>query len=95
MPGNRCVIIPHSMVKRKRGRFNSFSGKMHRSAQNSAHTSHPVYRCLHVLALFPTSPVSIETYLPCWYAIVKLQVKGVLTAFHLIAQEKCHFISHS
>ena len=33
VPGNRGVIIPRSMVKCKRGRFNSFSGKMHRSAQ--------------------------------------------------------------
>lgn len=45
---------------------------MYRSAQNSAHTSHPVYRCLHVLALFPTSLVSIETYLPCWYSVFKV-----------------------
>ena len=77
VPGNRCVIIPHSMVKRKRGRFNSFSGKMHRSAQAGTHCrSQGGQQCgrLHVLALFPMSLVWAGTYLPCWYAIVKLQV---------------------
>ncbi|RJW25846.1 hypothetical protein DXC43_15435 [Subdoligranulum sp. TF05-17AC] len=71
---------------------------MHRSAQAGTHCrSQGGQQCgrLHVLALFPMSLVWAGTYLPCWYAIVKLQVKGVLTAFHLIAQEKCHFISHS
>ena len=71
-PGCWCVIFFSSTVNGDRAFHGPFTGKMYRSAQNSAHTSHPVYRCLHVLALFPTSLVSIETYLPCWYSVFKV-----------------------
>lgn len=72
-PGCWCVIFSSSTVNSNRACHGGpFTGKMYRSAQNPAHTSHPVYRCLHVLALFPTSLVSIETYLPCWYSVFKV-----------------------
>lgn len=93
VPGNRRVIIPHSMVKRKRGRFISFSGKMHRSAQAGPLPPQGGQQCgrLHVLALFPVSLVWAGTYLPCWYAVVKLQVKGILMASHFIANSRRRF----
>ena len=94
-PGCWCVIFSSSTVNGNRACHGGpFTSKMYRSAQNPAHTSHPVYRCLHVLALFPTSLVSIETYLPCWYAVVKLQVNCEFFAVHLVAQEKGQNITH-
>lgn len=75
-PGCWCVIFSSSTVNSNRACHGGpFTGKMYRSAQNPAHTSHPVYRCLHVLALFTTSLVSIETYLPCWYSFFKVPGK--------------------
>ena len=46
---------------------------------------------LHVLALFPVSLVWAGTYLPCWYTVVKLQVKGGLKASHPIANGRGGF----
>jgi len=81
------------MVKCKRGRFNSFSGKMHRSAQAGTLPPQGGQQCgrLHVLALFPVSLVWAGTYLPCWYTVVKLQVKGGLKASHPIANGRGGF----
>ena len=98
VPGNRRIIIPRSIVKRKRACLGSFSGKMDRSVQtdNTAVLQRGPQHCrLHVLALFPVSLVWTGTYLPCWYAVVKLQVNCEFFAVHLVAQEKRSFISHS
>lgn len=98
VPGNKRIIILRSIVKRKRTRFGSFSGKMDRSAQtdNTAVLQRGQQHCrLHVLALFPVSLVWAGTYLPCWYAVVKLQMKGVFKSLHPIASGKGQNISHS
>ena len=97
VPGNRRIIIPRSIVKRKRACFGSFSGKMDRSAQtdNTAVLQRGAQHCrLHVLALFPMSLVWAGTYLPCWYAVVKLQMNCKIFAVHLVAQEKGQNITH-
>ena len=49
------------------------------------------YGRLYVMALFPVSLVWAGPYLPCGYAVVKLQVKDVLKAFHPIANDKGRF----
>ena len=50
---------------------------------------------LYVMALFPVSLVWTGTYLPYWYAVIKLQVNCKFFAVHLVAQEKRFSISHS
>ena len=63
---------------------------MDRSAQAGIHRRpHEGQQCgcLHVIALFPVSLVWTGTYLPCWYAVVKLQVNCEFFAVHLVAQE--------
>lgn len=90
VPGNRRIIIPRSIVKRKRACFGSFSGKMDRSAQtdNTAVLQRGPQHCrLHVMAFSPVSLVWTGTYLPCWYVVVKLQVNCKFFAVHLVAQE--------
>lgn len=72
-PGCWCVIFSSSTVNGNRALpwWSLYEQNVSLCAEPGPHLS-SVRRCLHVLALFPTSLVSIETYLPCWYSVFKV-----------------------
>ena len=95
--GERKIDAPaHSQGHGVWGDQHLFSGKIDRSgfAFFSVRPWSNRGFGIAILALFPMSLVSIETYLPCWYAVVKLQMKGVFKSLHPIASGKGQNITH-